>query len=74
MRRLQMELPFLCASAANDAKPAPAANSKPNKRKRPVDRVVTREGGRLIDWESAPPWTAKVEHLVSRHLRPGQRC
>ena len=32
MRRLQVELPFLCAPAANDAKPAPAAEKKPNKR------------------------------------------
>jgi transposase len=32
MRRLQMELPFLCAPAANDAKPAPAADKRPKKR------------------------------------------
>jgi transposase len=32
MRRLQMELPFLCAPAANDAKPAPAVDPKRNKR------------------------------------------
>jgi transposase len=34
MRRLQMELPFLCAAAANDAKPraAPANEKKPKKR------------------------------------------
>jgi transposase len=32
MRRLQMELPFLCAPAANDAKPAPAGNEKRKKR------------------------------------------
>lgn len=32
MRRLQMELPFLCAPAANDAKPAPTADKKPKKR------------------------------------------
>ncbi len=32
MRRLQVELPFLCAPAVNDAKPAPATGKKPNKR------------------------------------------
>jgi transposase len=32
MRRLQMELPLLCAPAANDAKPAPAPEKKPKKR------------------------------------------
>lgn len=32
MRRLQMELPFLCAAAANDAKPAPVPEKKPKKR------------------------------------------
>ena len=32
MRRLQMELPFLCAPAANDAKPAVADEKKPKKR------------------------------------------
>jgi transposase len=32
MRRLQMELPFLCAPAANDAKPAPAPEKEPKKR------------------------------------------
>lgn len=32
MRRLQMELPFLCAPAANDAKPALPDGKKPKKR------------------------------------------
>lgn len=32
MRRLQMELPFLVTAAANDAKPAPPQDKKPNKR------------------------------------------
>jgi transposase len=32
MRRLQMELPFLCAPAANDAKPAVTDEKKPKKR------------------------------------------
>lgn len=32
MRRLQMELPFLCASAANDAKPTASDGKKPKKR------------------------------------------
>jgi transposase len=32
MRRLQMELPFLCAPVANDAKPALADGKKPKKR------------------------------------------
>jgi len=32
MRRLQMELPFLCAAAANDAKPAVPEGKKPKKR------------------------------------------
>ncbi len=32
MRRLQMELPFLCAPAANDAKPAVPDGKKPKKR------------------------------------------
>src|SRR2546428_983348 len=32
MRRLQMELPFLCAPVANDAKPAIADEKKPRKR------------------------------------------
>ncbi len=32
MRRLQAELPFLCAAAANDAKPPPASEKKPRKR------------------------------------------
>jgi transposase len=33
MRRLQMELPFLCAAAANDAKPAASANEKKPKKR-----------------------------------------
>jgi transposase len=32
MRRLQVELPFLCASAANDAKPVRPEDKKPKKR------------------------------------------
>jgi transposase len=32
MRRLQMELPFLCTAAANDAKAPPAEERKPKKR------------------------------------------
>jgi transposase len=32
MRRLQMELPLVCKPAANDTKPAPAADKKPNRR------------------------------------------
>jgi transposase len=32
MRRLQMELPFLCAAAANDARPALPEGKKPKKR------------------------------------------
>jgi transposase len=32
MRRLQMELPFLCTAAANDAKPARVDGKPPNKR------------------------------------------
>jgi len=32
LRRLQMEMPFLCAAAANDGKSAPPADKKPKKR------------------------------------------
>src|SRR5262249_27802266 len=34
LRRLQMELPFLCAAAANDAKPAAAATNEKRPKKR----------------------------------------
>ena len=34
MRRLQMELPFLCAAAVNDTKPAPASTNEKQPKKR----------------------------------------
>jgi hypothetical protein len=62
MRRLQMELPFLCTPAANDAQPAAAADKKPNKR-----------GAKIPTPHARPQLPAHLPRVPQTHLVPADK-